>query len=284
MCAHKIAIVTDSSAYIPAEARKGLNIHVIPLWLIWGNDKYRDEVDIGPAAFYARLKATKDLPTTSQPSGKEFELFFREVLKTSEAIVCVLVSSQISGTVDSARMAVAEMPGQDIRIVDTLSCSMGLGFPVLAAARAAKRADSTQEVAEAAQAMSRKTHIMFVVDTLEYLHRGGRISGSKHLLGTALNIKPLLHFEEGQIRPFSQARTKGKATEALLEAVTERLGGKRMQEAAVMDVDSMEEGNEFAKKVEARFSPAVVYRTGVSPVVGTHVGPGTIGIAFYAQD
>lgn len=284
MTKKKIAVVTDSSAYIPANAKKGLDIHVIPLWLLWGDDHYRDEVDIDPPTFYARLKKSDTLPTTSQPSAKEFELFFREVAKGADAIVAVLVSSKISGTIASAQSAASEIKDIDIRIVDTLSCSMGLGFPVLAAARAAAEKKSVDEVVSAAEDMCCKTHTIFVVDTLEYLHRGGRISGGKRLLGTALNIKPLLHFEEGQIRPLSQARTKAKAIETLLDIAAERLQGKKMKEVAILDVDSPQEGDSVAELVKARFSPQAIMRTGVSPVVGTHVGPGTIGLAFYPVD
>jgi DegV family protein with EDD domain len=122
------------------------------------------------------------------------------------------------------------------------------------------------------------------VDTLDYLFKGGRISGGKHLLGTALNIKPILHFKDGKIQPHSQARTKEKALAQLLEIVADRLEGKQMHEAAVMDVDAPDQGDSFAAMVAGRFKPKILHRSGVCPVVGTHVGPGTIGIAFYAED
>ena len=137
MTNQKITIVTDSSAYIPKSAQEGLDIAVIPLWLIWDDDRFQDGVDIDPQTFYDRLKKSSTLPTSSQPSAKEFEIFYRQVTKECDAIVSVLVSSKISGTVDCAQMALSEFQDFPIRIVDALSSSMGLGFVVLAAARAA---------------------------------------------------------------------------------------------------------------------------------------------------
>ena len=284
MAGKKIIIVTDSSAYIPDEAQEDLNIAVIPLWLLWDEKSYQDGIDIFPDEFYRRLKESKTLPTSSQPSAQEFVDFYQKVLADADAIVSVLVSSKISGTIASAEAAAAEHPELGVRIVDSYSSAMGLGLTVLAAARAAEGGRSINQVVAAAENMRDRVNTIFVVDTLEYLHKGGRISGGKRLLGSALNIKPILHFEEGQIRPLSQARTKHKALNQLLEIVEERLDGKLMQETAIMDVNSPDEGDMVADMVKGRFKPNRVHRTTVSPVVGTHVGPGTVGIAFYAEE
>ena len=284
MSGKKIVIVTDSSAYIPDDARVGLDISVIPLWLLWDGKSYRDGLDIFPSEFYRRLKESKTLPTSSQPSAQEFTDFYQKVLEDADSIVSVLVSSKISGTIASAEAAVTEHPELEVKIVDSYSSAMGLGLSVLTAARAASEGRSAEEVVEATVNMRERVTTIFVVDTLEYLHKGGRISGGKRLLGSALNIKPILHFEEGQIRPLSQARTKRKALEQMLEIVAERLGRKQMQEVAVMDVDAPEEGDVVAEMLKERFTPAQLHRTVVSPVVGTHVGPGTVGIAFYATE
>lgn len=279
----KIAIITDSSANIPAEVQGGLNIHTIPLWLVWDNENYQDGVDITPSEFFSRLKTSPNLPTSSQPTAGEFLEFFRRIFEETDAdaIVNVLASSNISGTVACAEKAASQVPDLNVRVVDSLSSAMGLGLSTLAAARAAAAGKSLDEVVEAAEEMVRKNQMFFVVDTLEYLHKGGRISGGKRLLGTALQIKPLLHFEEGYIRPYSQARTKRKAIELLLTTMEQRLAGQKMAEAAVMDVDAPEAGDDLAERVEARFAPLNLFRAGVSPVVGTHVGPGTVGVAFY---
>ena len=278
----KVVVVTDSSAYIPQEALGDLNIPVIPLWAIWGDERFRDGVDIDPPMFYRRLRESDVFPTTSQPSAGEFENFFRQVGAEADDIVGVFLTSKLSGTVVNAQAAQARMPELKIRVVDSLSTSMGLGFITLAAARAAASGKSLDEVVAAAEEMKERIHLIFVVDTLEYLHRGGRIGGAKKLLGTALSIKPLLHFEDGRIEPLIQVRTKRKAIAAMLKVTEERLGGKQMAEAAVIDADSPEEGDSVAEQVKARFGLSTVYRTVISPAIGTHAGPGTVGIAFYA--
>ncbi len=283
MSDRRIAVVTDSSAYIPQASLAGLRVSVIPLWLLWDGDRLCDGVDIDPLSFYRRLRASKTLPTSSQPSPGEFADLFRKEAREAEAIVSVLVSSQISGTIASAQAALQQLGSPAIRIVDSLSSSMGLGLVVLAAARAAAAGRPVEEVVAAAEEMRDKVHFLFVVDTLEYLHRGGRISGAKRLLGTALSVKPILQFREGRIEPLSQARTKRRAIAHLLDIAEERLAGKRMAEAAVVDIDAPAEGDAVASMAAQRFAVTAIHRSGVSPVVGTHVGPGAIGFAFYAE-
>lgn len=283
MSSQKIIVVTDSSAYIPEEALGNLNIPVIPLWLIWDNERFRDGVDIDPPTFYRRLRSVNTFPTTSQPSAGEFVDFFQQVRAEADAIVGVFISSKLSGTTASVQAAQAQLPELTIRIVDSLSTSMGLGFCALAAARAAAAGKLLDEVVAAAEDVRDRMHVLFAVDTLEYLYRGGRIGGAKRLLGTALNIKPLLHLEDGHVEPLVQVRTKRKAVARMLEVAEERLEGKRMAEAAVLDVDSPDEGDALAEQVEERFSISPVHRTMVSPVIGAHAGPGTVGICFYAE-
>ena len=279
----RIAVVTDSTAYIPKGALGDFDIPAIPLWLIWGDERFRDGVDIDPPTFYRRLPESKVFPTTSQPSAGEFVEFFQRVGEGCDAIVSVLISSKLSGTVASALAARAELPEMDIRVVDSLSASMGLGFAVLAAARAAAAGKSIDEVVAAAGRVGGKMNVMFAVDTLEYLHRGGRIGGAKRLLGTALNIKPLLDLEDGRIEALAQVRTKRKAVARMLDVAEERLGGKRMAEAAVLDVDAPDEGRSIAEMMKERFGLPIVHQTRVSPVIGAHVGPGTVGICFYPE-
>jgi len=284
MVNQKIAIVTDSSANIPKEAVSGLPIHVIPVWLIWDDEHLRDGVDIDPPTFYKRLRESKTLPTTSQPSIGEFIEFFAALAGDYDVIVAVLVSSKMSGTVASALAAKEQLPALPIRVVDSLAGSMGTGFVVLEAARAAAAGKSVDEVVAAAESMIPKLHFLFAVDTLEYMRRSGRISGAKALFGTALSIKPLLQFQDGTIQPHSQVRTKRKALSMLLEVAEEMLKGKAMAEAAVIDIDTEEEGDVFAGQVKERFRIDNILRGAVSPVVGAIVGPGAIGLAFYAEE
>lgn len=280
----KIAIVTDSTTQLPLSLLVGLDISVIPIWLLWDNEHLRDGVDIDPLTFYRRLRQSRTLPTTSQPTVGEFESLYRRLASGADAIVSVLVSSKISGTLASAQAALERLPDLKIRIVDSLTGSMALGFAARAAALAAAAGKSLDEVVAAAEDMKERVQFLFVVDTLEFLHRGGRIGGARRMLGTALQIKPILEFADGLIASLSQARTKPKAIDKMLAIVEERLAGRQMAEAAVVDIDCSSEADELARQVEERFHPVAMHRAPVSPVVGTHVGPGAIGIAFYASE
>ncbi len=279
----KIIVVTDSTAYIPAAALGDFDIPLIPLWLIWGDERFRDGVDIDPPTFYSRLPESEVFPTTSQPSAGEFVDFFRQAGQGAEAVVGVFISSKLSGTVASALAAKIQLPDLDVRVVDSLSTSMGLGFAVLTAARAAAAGKSADEIVAAVERVRDGMDVMFAVDTLEYLYRGGRIGGAKRLLGTALNLKPLLYLENGRIEALASVRTKRKAVARMLDVAEERLGGRGMAEAAVLDVNCPEEGCSLAEMMKERFGLSVVYQTKVSPVIGAHVGPGTVGICFYPK-
>ncbi|MCP4519526.1 MAG: DegV family protein, partial [Delftia sp.] len=215
------------------------------------------------------------------PSRGEFIEFFRQVAKEADAIVGVMVSSKVSGTFENALAALTQLPDLTIRLVDTHSVTMGQGFAVLAAARAAAAGRPLGEVVAAAEKVRDNLHLILAVDTLEFLHRGGRIGGASRFLGTALKLKPLLHFQDGSIEPLAKVRTKRKAVAHMLDVAEGRLNGNRMAEVAVADVDTPREGDALAQQVKERFGVSTVYRSTVSPVVGTHAGPRTVCIAFY---
>ncbi|MEA3341476.1 MAG: DegV family protein [Chloroflexota bacterium] len=283
MSNQKIVVVTDSTAYIPQEARGGLNIPVIPLWLIWGDERFRDGVDIAPSDFYRRLQGAKTFPTTSQPSAGEFTEFFQQASDGADGIAGIFISSKLSGTVPNAQAAQAQLTDLNIQVVDSFHTSMSLGFIALTAARAAAAGKSMEEVVAAAEKVRDTVHILFTVGTLDYLHRGGRIGGAKRLMGTVLNIKPLLHLEGGGVEPLAQVRTKRKAVARMLEIAEERLGGKPAAEVAVLDVNAADEGDALAEQAKERLGVSTIRRTGVSPVIGAHLGPGTVGIALYPE-
>ena len=282
MSGKKILVVTDSSASLPVGLVNDLDIRVIPLWLIWDEECFLDGVDIDPQTFYQRLRTAKTLPSSTQPSAMEFRKFFEDMAGDCSGIVCVLASSKISGTVDSA-VAAQEFSPVPVKVVDSEFSAMGQGLIAVQAARAAAAGAPLAEVAVLAESSRDRTNLLFVVDTLEYLHKGGRIGGAKRLLGTALDIKPILHFDEGTIQPLSQSRTKKKAIAELLDIAEQRLDGSVMEEAAIVHVDSLDEANQLKEVVINRFNPTDVHISDVSPVVGTHVGPGALGLAFYPR-
>lgn len=283
MSKEKVAIVVDSTAFIPPDLVEKYNIHVIPQILNWEGESYRDNVDITPDEFYARLKTAKEMPTTSQPSAGEFHEFFSKLTGSYESILAVLISEPLSGTLASARAARDMMPDFPIEIVDSRSTVMGLGFMVLAAARAVADGADYQEAAEAARALKERMRIIFVVDTLEFLHRGGRIGGAKRFVGSMLSIKPLLHIENGKVEPLASVRTKRKALNHMLDLVEEEMKGKSNVHAAVINAVAPDEAARIAEEVKRRVNPVEMFITELSPVIGTHAGPGTVGVIYYAE-
>jgi DegV family protein with EDD domain len=278
----KVAIVTDSTCNLPVELVEEYGLHVIPQVLIWDGATLRDGVDITVADFYQRLATSESVPTTSQASAGQFVEFFSEVAKTAESIVAILISDELSGTLDSARAAKDMMEGTPIEIVDSRSAAMGLGFVVLTAARAARQGLSAAEVADVARAVVPKVKVMFVVDTLEYLHRGGRIGGARRLLGSMLSVKPLLHLVDGRIEALENVRTKKKAVARLLELAVADVAGQPVR-AAVMDAVAPQEAEQISRSVQELMKPLEIIRSELTPVIGAHVGPGTVGVVYFVE-
>ena len=283
MAGAKVAIVVDSTAYIPSQLVEQYNIHVIPQILNWAGESLHDNVDITPEAFYKRLKHAEEMPTTSQPSAGEFHEFFARVAATADTIVAVLISQPLSGTQASAHAAAEMMDGYPIEIVDSRSSSMGLGFMALAAARAAANGAGHTEAAAAARALVPHMRVIFVVDTLEFLHRGGRIGGARRLLGSMLSIKPVLHLTDGRIEPLASVRTKRKAINHVLAVAEQEMQGQTNVRAAVIDAIAPEEAEMIYQEAQNRLRPVELIRAGLSPVIGAHVGPGAVGLVYYAE-
>lgn len=278
-----VAVVTDSTANIPDDYVDELSIHVIPQILNWEGDTYLDGIDITPSEFYQRLVQAKELPTTSQPSAGQFYEFFGNLAETNEAIIGVFISEHLSGTIDSALTAAEMMSDYPIEIVDSKSASMGLGFMAMAVARVLKDGATYKEAAQLARELIPVTHAIFVVDTLEYLHKGGRIGGAQRLVGSLLSMKPLLHLEDGRIEPLARIRTKRKAIEKLLDVVATDTEGKGKLHASVIHAAAPEDAEQFKGQVMERLDPVELITTELSPVVGTHTGPGLVGMGYYTE-
>lgn len=276
----EIAIVTDSTAYIPQDLVDKYQIHVAPQISIWGEESYLDGVDMFPTEFYERLKVSKELPTTSQATIASFHKIFEPLVAEGKQIIAVLISEQLSGTLQSARQAKAMFPEATIALVDSRSAAMELGFQVLAAARAIEAGKSFEEVVDLAERAKQYTGVFFVVDTLEFLHRGGRIGGAARLFGTAINLKPILHIVDGRVESFEKIRTKAKAYTRLLDVVQERLEGKPNIRIATLHAAAEADAKALLEEAARRLNPIETLISEVSPVVGTHVGPGTVGLAY----
>ena len=279
----RVVVVTDSTAYIPPALLEQYHIRVIPLHVIREPETFLDGVTIDPLTFYTRLAADKQIPTTAQPSAGEFMDFFVEAAPEAKAIVGVFISNELSGTIASALAARKLLSGRTIEVVDSRSTSMGLGFVALAAARAAAQGKSLAEVVGVARQLVPQTHVLFVVEALEYLHRGGRIGGASRWMGTALRIKPLLHLNEGRVDALERVRTKGKALARMLGVMAERVGEAPTVHAAVIHANAPNEALALRDRIERRFACETPPIVPLSPAIGTHVGPGTVGVAFYAD-
>ena len=282
-----VQIVTDSSAHLPPDQRQKHNITVIPLKAIFGATVYRDEVDLSNQQFYDMLPKAKEHPTTSQPSAGEFEEVYRTLLEAGKEIVSIHLPSKLSGTYASACAAKTELENQfkkalPLTIVDTPWISMALGLLCLAAAQAAEAGKSREEVAAIVNALIPKLNLIFVLDTLEYLRRGGRIGGARAMLGTLLNVKPLLEIRNGQVEPLEQPRSRAKALKRLLEILEERSGHKPLH-ASVLHANAPDDAALLEKEVRARFECKEFYITEIGPVIGVHTGPDAIGLAFYTD-
>jgi DegV family protein with EDD domain len=226
MPGRRIAVVTDSTCDMPRELAKEHNIHIVPQVLRMGTRTWRDGVDIDPPAFYELLQTSPHFPATSQPSVTDFTEVFSRLAEEADGIAVILVPDELSGTLNSARMAKESLPDVPIEILDGRSASMQMGFIVLAAARAAAAGADLQTVVDTARAMIGHAGIYFMVDTLEYLHRGGRIGAAARLFGTALNLKPVLTVKDGIIQPVTKVRSRRKALATLVQLLDEELAGK----------------------------------------------------------
>jgi DegV family protein with EDD domain len=275
--------VTDSCAYIPTELVDRYGIHVVPVYLIMGDRSWRDGVDIDPPAFYELLRTSPDFPKTSQPNVADFRDLFRKLAAEVDGIAAVLVSSKLSGTIDSAAAAAAELPGVPIEIVDSQAASMAQGYPVLAAARAAADGEDLATVAAAAREFVGRTQMYFVLGTLEYLHRGGRIGNVSKLIGSILDLKPVLEFREGMIEAVARVRTRRKALEKVYELMEGHVSPGDRIYLSIINVAAREEAAEFGAELIARFAPVEVLEVETSPAIGAHAGPGTVGVAFYVE-
>jgi DegV family protein with EDD domain len=280
----KVAIVTDSTAYIPPDLLKQYNITVAPQVLIWGDETFQDGVDIQPDDFYRRLETAKVMPTTSQVSPATLKTIFEKLIAEGYDVLGIFLSAKLSGTMQSAIQA-REMlanAADKIVFVDSCTTAMAMGFHVLTAARLAQSGAGLDECRKLAEEARKHTGVYFVVDTLEFLRRGGRIGGAQALLGSALNIKPLLALEDGRIESVEKIRTKGKALDRLVEIVVEKVAGRTPVRIATLHANAEAEARAVLEAATARLDPVEKFLTSVSPVIGTHAGPGTVGLAYMA--
>lgn len=276
----EVAIVTDSSPYIPEDIIQRYQIHVVPLNVIWDEKTYADGVDILPQEFYQRLQNSESMPSTSQPSVADFQQAFQSLLTEGYDILAILLSDKLSGTIASAQGAREELGQERIEIVDSESTAMATGFQVLEAAKAAQQGKSLAECKAVAEKARDHSGVIFVVDTLEFLHRGGRIGGAKRFVGTLLNVKPILAIEDGEVISLDQVRTHSRALDKIVEILQERTRGADSVRLATLHANAEDTAALILEKAKKKISPQETIFSEVSPVIGTHAGPGAVGLAY----
>jgi len=281
----KIAIVTDSTAYIPQDLTKKYNITVAPQVLIWGEETLLDGVDIKSQEFYKRIKTAKVMPTTSQVPIITMQNIFTDLIEKGFDVIGVFISSKLSGTIQSAVQAKEMMgsTGEKVTVIDSKASAMALGFQALAVARAVEAGAGLKDCIALAQKAHEHTGVFFAVDTLEFLHRGGRIGGAQRFFGSALGLKPILGLNDGRIDGVERIRTKRKAHERILELVAEQVKGKSNIRVACFHANAAEDAKALLKKAQEETNAMESILTELSPVVGNHTGPGTVGLAFMTE-
>jgi DegV family protein with EDD domain len=280
----KVAIVIDSTANLPKQLLDQYKIHVLPLSVVWDNDSYRDGIDITPDQFYQRLSTAKTIPTTAQATPEQFNQAYRDLIAQGYDVLAVVISSQLSGTYHAAIQAQAQTDRGRVIVVDSEATSMAMGFPVLQVARAAEKGTELGECEEIALRLCAQSGVMFVVDTLKYLHLGGRIGGGARFLGTALNLKPILELTGGKIEAIERVRSKRKAVDRILDLVEQRIAGRKPVRIAALHAMAYNEAAELLERANERLHPIESYISEVSPVVGVHTGPGVVGLAYMVGD
>ena len=279
----KIALVTDSTSSMPNELVEKYEINVAPQILIWGKEALEDGIDITPHAFYDRLSKSTVMPSTSQVSVPKFVEIYQRLLDQDYQILNILISSKLSGTVNSAVQAKAMLPvDAPIEIIDSNSTAMALGFHLLTVARAIKQGATMPECIELAQKASKNTGIFFAVDTLEFLHRGGRIGGANRFLGTALNIKPILELRDGRVEASERVRTRSKSLTRIIELVSEQIGSRTPVRLAALHANAPEDAKLVLEEAIQKFNPVESYSSDVSPAIGANIGPGVVGLVYMA--
>jgi DegV family protein with EDD domain len=274
----RVAVVTDSTAYLPDGLADRLSIRVVPLQVVLGGRSGAEGSEVTPAQVASALASWVPV-STSRPTPAQFASVYQDALdRGASEVVSLHLSRELSGTWDSARLAAAEVGSDRVRVVDSRSAAMGLGFAVLAAAQAAAAGGSQEQVYEAAVGTAERTTTLFYVDTLEHLRRGGRIGAAQALLGTALSVKPILHVQEGRIVPLEKVRTVSKGI-ARLEALAVAAAGDGPADVAVHHLAAAERAALLAERLRARLPQAgQFYTSEVGAVVGAHVGPGVLGV------
>lgn len=277
-----VGVITDATGDLPAELLEKYRLPCVPHLIIWGDETLVEGVDIDGERFYQRLAADSRHPRTAQPTAESFVKAIREAVADTGAseVVAVLVSERVSGAVPSCNLA-RQMVDVPVHIVDTGTVSLSLGMAAIAAAEARDAGADAAGVIAAARGVAEKSHTIFTVDTLDYLHRGGRIGRATWMLGTALAIKPVLAVVDGMVEGVARVRTRKRALAYLLDAAAEQIDPRRPVRMGVMHGSAPDDAAWLVEQARARFAPESMIVARICAAIGVHAGPGALGLAFY---
>jgi DegV family protein with EDD domain len=280
-----VGILTDTTASIPPALAKQLQIEMIPYYVHRGLDTLRDMIDVQPEPFARYLAQTDRLPTTSNPSIGDYLTGLKHLAERTKEIVALTMTSKGSGAYQACRAAVEvlreRLPDVRVEVIDTLKAAMSQGWAAIEAARSALEGKSLDEVVDRARDVAQKSTMIMTGDTLKYLYMGGRIGKAQHLVGSLLNIKPLIGMEDGVIVGLGAARTRAKAYAKIVEMMCQQVGAQARIKIAYTHVAAEAEAAQLREMVATRFECVETITTWLSPVLGVHSGPGTVGVNFY---
>ncbi|MGB8212206.1 MAG: DegV family protein [Anaerolineales bacterium] len=283
---YPVALITDSTCDIPQAMVEQYGITVIPLCVVWGNELLRDRVDLAPEDFYRRLEKDPVWPTSTLPTPAEFEKVYRDAIANgAKEIVMLTVSSAMSGTFRLAEQVGRQMD-VPVHVVDSKGPTFSLGWQVLAAARARELGGGAARMIESAAKVREKLVQIVCLDTLEYLHRGGRIGGATRFIGSLLDIKPLVQINHatGLVESCGQARTRKKSIETLLSRFFEQLAPEKPKRVAVLHGNALPEAQALAERIKKEYNPLELLVNITGPVLGIHTGPRALALCGYTEE
>lgn len=279
----KIAVVSDSTAYLPKELIDKYNIHIIPLSVGFGNEFYREDVDISAEDFYEKVKQAKNLPTTSQPSVGSFVELYEKLGKQYDAVISIHISKQLSGTYGAAISASEMVENINVYPFDSAISAMPQGFYAIEAAEMVEKGHSVEEIMSRLNVMRETMVAYFMVDDLSHLQRGGRLTGAQAFFGSLLRIKPILHLVDGSIVPLDKVRTRKRAIQRIIDLLEETIKEDGVKKVIFTHANNHEVVKDIKKTFEEKHPQVDTYFSDLGPVVGTHLGEGSIGIGWYTS-
>lgn len=279
----RVAVMTDSTAYIPVELREKLNIHMIPLSVVFGDEAYREEIDITTEQFYKKVKEAEQLPTTSQPSIGTFVEMFEVLAQDYDAIITIHLSQKLSGTYQAAVSAGEMVEGIEVYAYDSELSATPQGFYALEAAEMAEQKKTPEEIIRRLDDMKERVRAYFMVDDLSHLQRGGRLSGAQAVVGSLLRIKPVLHLVEGRIEPFEKIRTRKKAINRIMGMLEEDAQAGNVSRVVFIHGNTEQSALDLQAEFNKKYPDIETLISYFGPVVGTHLGEGSVGVSWYTN-